>query len=588
MHRRRIAGIGLGISFAILAMLAQAGSKALLVGIDGVQYQKLLAVSPVNFARLYHVPSYTGGVTGSSLQQATVSGPGWSTILTGVWASKHHVYSNDPVLANPDFPSLFKRIRDARPQAHIASITNWGSINQHYFRNDVTGNNVTLSGLSDQAAADKVIEIINTTAADFTFVHLDAPDHAGHGTCFGPVYDQALRDSDRRLGQILDAVAMRQAQGEDWLVMVTTDHGRDAAGCGHGAQTQHEKTAFIASNKPLNREFNEVVPNLENRDFDGIYGRPAQTSIAPTILRHLGIPLLAEWLLDGVPMLGETGVRKLMPARHPDVDLRWYAADEGTVTMLRNGLFAGVAPAGQMSWKDPIPVQGEVDYSAILNGNVTSIRLSRREVQATLDWDVGRSYYFLKGGVYVRYNQILDRAESGYPKAVNDSTWPGLAAYADSIVAGFSKDTIIAYLFLNDGRYIRYNKTLDRVETGYPKSINDQTWPGIGAYATQIRAALRWRGNRVYFFLNDGRYIRYDLAKDAADDGYPAFVNDSNWPGLGRYARDITAAVKWDDSRGYFFLTGRRYIRYNIPSDKVEAGYPRMVDNQTWPGLGLQ
>ncbi|MBB5018498.1 hypothetical protein HNQ59_001787 [Chitinivorax tropicus] len=586
MFRQRV----LSASCLLAVMLGTAHAadpKVLLVGIDGVQYQKLQAVNPVNFSRLYSAQSYTGGVAGAAVEQSTVSGPGWSTILTGVWAGKHGVYSNDKVPANPAFPSLFKRIRDARPNAYIASINNWASINENFYKNDVATNNLTVSGIDDQAVTDRAVDTLKNTAADFTFVHLDDPDHAGHTSCFGAAYDQSLRDSDRRLGQMLDAVAARQAKGEDWLVLVTTDHGRDSAGCNHGQQTVTEKTTFIASNKPLNREFTDVVQGLENSDFGGIYGRPAQTSIAPTVLRHLGIPLQSNWLLDGSPLIGNAGVRKLIASRSADADFRWSNDDASPVQIYRNGLHVATVPASQNAWKDPSPQAGQVDYNLVLNDTAVALRINSREIQATLDWDNTRSFFFLNGGSYVRYNQSLDRADAGYPKPVDDSTWPGLAAYKDQIVAAFSRDNTIAYVFLKDGRYIRYNKAADKVDAGYPKNIDNLSWPGVGPYGKQIRATFRWPGNKVFFFLNDGRYIRYDLAKDAADAGYPLAVTESNWPGLARYSRDIIAAMKWDDSRGYIFLTGRRFIRYNISADRAEQGYPKQVDNHTWPGLGV-
>ncbi len=36
-------------------------------------------------------------------------------------------------------------------------------------------------------------------------------------------------------------------------------------------------------------------------------------------------------------------------------------------------------------------------------------------------------------------------------------------------------------MFLNNGRYLRYDIEADRADPGYPKLINDETWPGMGA-----------------------------------------------------------------------------------------------------------
>ncbi|WP_223879206.1 alkaline phosphatase family protein [Chitinimonas arctica] len=569
---------------------SQAAPKAVLIGIDGTQYEKLLALDLPNMRRLYQTMAYTGGVQGSASEQTTVSGPGWTTMLTGVWANKHGVTSNDSGLANAQFPSVFKRIRQAKPSAYIASITNWASINQRFLTQDVVGNDFNASGLSDQAVVDKTVEQIRTTPADFIFVALDDPDHAGHASGFGAAYNQAIRDSDARLGQILAAVeAKRAASGDDWLVLVTTDHGREALlGYNHGSQTRSEKTIFIASNQALNAEFNQPVGNVSNQGFGGLYGYAAQTSIAPTILRHLGIALQPQWLLDGIPLNGTLAVQKLLPASGSQATLNWFAADGGMVEIRRNGITVATVPAAQQGWLDGAAIPGQADYSLIHNGTPAALRLNRRQIQATLDWDATRSYFFLDDGSYVRYNQVLDRADSGYPAATSDSSWPGLGSYAGKLRAGFSKDAGVAYFFLDDGRYIRYNKIADRVESGYPKPVNDSTWPGLAAYAGQIRATLRWSGGTVYFFLRDGRYLRYNLILDKVDAGYPKPVTDANWPGLGAYAGQIESALKWDDTRAYFFLGGKRYIRYNIALDRAESGYPRAVDQASWPGLLVQ
>ena len=98
-------------------------------------------------------------------------------------------------------------------------------------------------------------------------------------------------------------------------------------------------------------------------------------------------------------------------------------------------------------------------------------------------------------------------------------------------------------------------------------------------------AALRWSGNRVYFFLDNGQYIRYNLDNDRVDSGYPKVINNNTWPGLGDYANEIQSAVKWNDGRGYIFLKNQKYVRYNIALDRVDAGYPSGVNNDTWPGL---
>ncbi|NED89156.1 alkaline phosphatase family protein, partial [Streptomyces sp. SID11233] len=67
----------------------------LLVGIDGALLSRTAAAGTPRLDALR-----ASGVTATSLLYSeplapTLSGPGWSTILTGVWPDKHKVRDND-------------------------------------------------------------------------------------------------------------------------------------------------------------------------------------------------------------------------------------------------------------------------------------------------------------------------------------------------------------------------------------------------------------------------------------------------------------------------------------------------------------
>lgn len=558
--------------------------KVLFIGIDGLQLEELQKVHSPNFDRLTINKAYTGGIANASSEQVTSSGPGWSTILTGVWADKHQITNNGSDLANPEFPSIFKRLRDAQPHAKIASVMNWGTPNTSYFRNDVIGNNLTLNGLADKDVTQKGIELIQQEY-DLVFLHLDDPDHAGHSTGFGPAYNESIKKTDVFLGQLLNAV---NKSHHDWLVLITTDHGRQPIlGNGHGNQTKSEKTIFIGSNKSLNAEFSQTVNDLDNRDFGNLYANPAQTSLTPTALRYLGVDIEKEWLLDGIPLVDELGVRKLMPASSGNQDIIWSATDAAQIDVYRNGQFVTQLNADQQAWSDDAEIAGIVDYSLVQNSTPAALRLNKVDINAAVSWNATRAYFFRNDQRYVRYAKVLDKADAGYPKDTNNGSWPGFDTHANKLVAAFEKDSSTSYYFFNNGQYIRYNNTLDKAEAGYPKVVNNDTWPGLENYANQITAALRWNNNKVFFFLENGQYLRFDLTNDRVDSGYPKAVNDQTWPGLEEYADDITSAVKWNNNVAYIFLSKQRYIRYNLADDKADAGYPTKVNAKTWPGLML-
>ena len=67
-----------------------------------------------------------------------------------------------------------------------------------------------------------------------------------------PQYAAAIRNMDDNLGEILDAVAAREAAtGEDWTVIVVTDHGHQPQkGFGHGFQSPDETATFVIADGP--------------------------------------------------------------------------------------------------------------------------------------------------------------------------------------------------------------------------------------------------------------------------------------------------------------------------------------------------
>src|SRR5262249_45355626 len=156
----------------------------------------------------------------------------------------------------------------------------WSDINLGHFAQE-TGHLGTpsivdyqASGLSDAGVIERGVELITNEAPDFTFLHLDDPDGVGHSVGFGTAYNDELKLAASQIDQIMAAVTERQAANpdEEWLVIVSTDHGRDAQGFGHGGQSVGERQIFIASNM-------EISSN----------GAAPQTAVAATILDFLGL-----------------------------------------------------------------------------------------------------------------------------------------------------------------------------------------------------------------------------------------------------------------------------------------------------------
>jgi hypothetical protein len=158
------------------------------------------------------------------------------------------------------------------------------------------------------------------------------------------------------------------------------------------------------------------------------------------------------------------------------------------------------------------------------------------------------------------------------------------AQFAGTVYPGAVAPTSIwpngkAYLF-KGAQYVRYDAKTDKVDSGYPVPILGN-WPGWPAlFGSGIDAGVLWNNGKAYYFKGS-QYIRYDIAADKVDPGYPAAIA-ANWPGL--WADNIDAAIVWPNSKAYFFK-GSQYMRYDIAADKVDPGYllPLPETGQVFP-----
>ncbi len=298
--------------------------RAMVFGIDGCRSDALkLAVengSAPNIAALITDGAvtwnaYAGGKPGTPTQQTTNSGPGWSSVLTGVWRDKHGVNDNSFTGRNfTQYPHFFRRLHDDHPGSDLASLVSWPEIN-NYIAEDSGGAAICAchtytSGSYDQRDAQLVartVELVENGNPDVIFCYQGNVDIMGHTHGFHPTVPQymaSIAAADQRIGQVLAAIRARpQYAGEDWLFIVTTDHG--GKGTGHGGQSEEERIIpFIASG-------GNVPKGLITREIIGHVAVPA------TVYRHLGLGIPASWGWEsdafriGAELRASTGARSV-------------------------------------------------------------------------------------------------------------------------------------------------------------------------------------------------------------------------------------------------------------------------------------
>tara|TARA_R110002051_G_scaffold168439_1_gene239059 strand:- start:54 stop:1730 length:1677 start_codon:yes stop_codon:yes gene_type:complete len=217
--------------------------KVLIIGIDGCRPDGVTAANTPNLDQLMANGTYSLDARNTGI---TISGPGWSSMLTGVWQDKHKVVDNS--FSGSDFvryPHFFKRIEENDPNNRTVSISQWHPINDQIAKGvvDIARNTAD----SSEDVKNKAIAELSVEELRALFVHFDDVDHAGHSSGFSPdnsYYVSAIETVDAAIGELVMAVENRSNYlMEDWAIIVSTDHG--GIGSSHGGDSDEERTIFM-------------------------------------------------------------------------------------------------------------------------------------------------------------------------------------------------------------------------------------------------------------------------------------------------------------------------------------------------------
>lgn len=230
------------LGFALTPLLSFSQErKVLFIGIDGCRSDALIAANTPNLDEL--ISNGTWSPDALTIPP-TWSGTGWSSMLTGVWPGKHGVVNNS--FSSPNFGNyhhFYSFIESAAPSIQTESIVHWGPIHSEI----IDQVDYQLINGSDITVKDNAVHRLTNYDPDVLFLHFDDVDAAGHASTFNPTnpqYLNSIETTDGLVGEVLDAVSSRpNYANENWLIMVSTDHGGNDAG--HGGNTLEEQQIFI-------------------------------------------------------------------------------------------------------------------------------------------------------------------------------------------------------------------------------------------------------------------------------------------------------------------------------------------------------
>lgn len=237
--------------------------KAIIIGYDGCRADILTEIQQENSAITTLLEdgatfnlAYCGGVEYPEKNtQATSTAPGWCSVLTGKWADEHSITGND-ITKEVEPKTLLTSLVEDGVIDSSSFITKWAG---HFSRDNATyllekeyceKNDLAVSFnkcKNDKASLDFTLEEIEKeNCADFLFVIYEQTDSAGHSFGFSynnPRYKEAFREIDSYGYETLKAIRERETyDSEDWLVIVTSDHG--GINTDHGGDSIQERMTF--------------------------------------------------------------------------------------------------------------------------------------------------------------------------------------------------------------------------------------------------------------------------------------------------------------------------------------------------------
>ena len=294
--------------------------KVVFMILDGIPADVIERVATPHLDAIAKAGAYAraqmGGPVGEPGETPTVSAPGYMSLITGTWANKHNVYENYNLSPNYDYWNIFRVAKALSPAIKVGIFSTWtdnrtvllgeGQPGAGDWRFDYVADGfekdekrfppqpsdkhiALIDAFVSEAAAKAIVE----RGPDLSWVYLQHTDDIGHEFGDSEAFDLAVAEMDAHVGRIWAAVKARQATyREDWLLIVTTDHGRDAeTGREHEGHTARERTIWIATNSQ------RLSP-----DF---YAMPEIVDIYPSIAQHLGLTIPEEVAryLDGASFI---------------------------------------------------------------------------------------------------------------------------------------------------------------------------------------------------------------------------------------------------------------------------------------------
>lgn len=261
--------------------------RVVIIGVDGAGAYFKGARTPV----LDEI--FKNGAVTYTMQASTpsISAQSWGSLFHGVVPQIHRL-SNDVVESKEfdpesDIPSFFRVVREAYPDAELASFCTWNPINIGIIEENLGVHKDTAG--DDALLTEKIVEYLDENDPKLLFIHYDNVDGAGHSGVYGNgEHIRQIEKTDEYIGTVYNKL-LEKGLLKNTLFIVTSDHG--GTGYTHGGDDSREMNIMfaVAGKTVVNGGEPESID--ENGEMDDMQIRDT----AAVVLHAFGLGMPEEW-----------------------------------------------------------------------------------------------------------------------------------------------------------------------------------------------------------------------------------------------------------------------------------------------------
>jgi predicted AlkP superfamily pyrophosphatase or phosphodiesterase len=235
----------------------QPARKVVFIIADGIPADVLEKAATPNIKKIIaggtYLRAHVGGDQGTYTETPTISAPGYNDLLTGTWGYKHNVWDNAIAAPNYQYKSIFRLLKEQQPKKKIAIFSTWtdnrtkligeglpaaGNLSFDYkfdgYELDTVAYPHDKQSLYTHAIDNRVVseaaKCLQANGPDLSWIYLEHTDDMGHRHGDSEQLRAAVGYLDEQIGQVWEALQYRRKNyREDWLLVLTTDHGRKRA-----------------------------------------------------------------------------------------------------------------------------------------------------------------------------------------------------------------------------------------------------------------------------------------------------------------------------------------------------------------------